>query len=563
MSDASTRVMVIGLDGATMDLIEPWAKEGSLPNLGRLMKSGVSGRLASTIPPFTPIAWTSMTTGVNAGKHGVFDFFRTFHEEGERSFVTSQERRAEPIWSMLSRKGKKVCVMGVPITNPPDPVNGIMLSCSVDTASVATYPKKLLKELEEKYGDLPSQLTQPNMENPSLKWFEKQIEVTNNIALDLLAREKWDFFMVVLSYTDHAGHYFWHLHDPNSPFYSSAMQKSSGNVLKEVYKVADTTVGELKKCAGEDVATIILSDHGMGPYKKDLHVNHWLEANGFLKFKFTHAALEKNLHHHMKRFDIGIIKGRGSGVLRPMVRGWTEGIPGVLKGQLDRGMLNAAKKYRLTVDIDWERTSAYAVTGGLVRINLKGREPHGIVEPGEEYEKLQGQIIERIKGLSDPSTGKKLVKYVERKQKILKGPMVDGAPDIFMLLSDESYRPTIDCIPIASVIDRPGNTKISGVHTYMGMIILQGEPFEKGKEISGASLLDLVPTILPMYNMKIPSDIDGKARKEVFKKGYLARHPVEISKEKTQVPSAKGHMEYSQKDKEIIEDRLRSLGYIG
>ncbi len=149
------RVLVIGLDGATLDLICPWVKEGRLPNLARLMKGGIYGKLESTIPAQTPVAWTSFMTGMNAGKHGIPDYVTHEPNSYKIEYINATYRRAKPIWSIVGDRGGRVGVVNVPMTYPPEAVNGFMIS-GMDTPgtdATFTYPPDLYGEITEKFGD--------------------------------------------------------------------------------------------------------------------------------------------------------------------------------------------------------------------------------------------------------------------------------------------------------------------------------------------------------------------------------------------------------------------------
>jgi Type I phosphodiesterase / nucleotide pyrophosphatase len=160
------RLLIIGLDGATFDVITPWAQEGKLPNLRKLLENGAHGALKSTIPPMSPPAWTSFMTGKNPGKHGVFDFTARKPYSYDIEFVNARWRRAETIWKIMSEEGKRICVLGVPFTYPPEAVNGVMIS-GIDTPATggiadatAFHPKALYHEIAANLGGY---LISPNL----------------------------------------------------------------------------------------------------------------------------------------------------------------------------------------------------------------------------------------------------------------------------------------------------------------------------------------------------------------------------------------------------------------
>ena len=221
------RVLIVGLDGATFDLIRPWVAQGRLPRLQALLAQGTAGELRSTVPPMSPPAWSSFMTGVNPGKHGIFDFTERKPGTYEIQFVSSRQRKAETIWKILSRAGKRVCAVGVPTTYPVEAVNGVMIS-GFDTPAMnekAIHPPGLYAEIVEKVGEyiLSSDVMRHVYDQRidlAVETMLRCIRRKADIAKYLWAREPWDCFMVVFGETDSAIHYFWKHHDPQSPQYA-------------------------------------------------------------------------------------------------------------------------------------------------------------------------------------------------------------------------------------------------------------------------------------------------------------------------------------------------------
>ena len=221
------RTLIIGLDGGSLDLVKQWVEQGDLPNLSKLLEGGTHGHLNSTVPPMTPPAWNSFMTGKNPGKHGIFDFTERVANKLELRIVNSSHRKSETIWKRLSRSGKRVGVIGVPGTFPPEAVNGIMIS-GFDAPGAderAMYPPGLCKELKEKIGGYI--LTADFLQDASQGRVDEAVEKLLNVierkaaaAKYLLSREPWDCFMIVFGETDAVVHHFWKYHDKKSPQYN-------------------------------------------------------------------------------------------------------------------------------------------------------------------------------------------------------------------------------------------------------------------------------------------------------------------------------------------------------
>ena len=204
------RVLVIGLDGATLDLIEPWAEAGQLPNFARLLEQGRAARLASTIPPVSPAAWSSFMTGKNPGKHGVFDF--TVRDLESYGVKVALRPREPTLWGMLSAQGKRVCVVNVPQTYPPEEVNGIMVT-GLGTPSQRdfTFPPGLTSRLRQE--GYPLDLSVDLARDGAERFFEgvcRASEQVTETTIRLMGSRPWDLAMVVLRLTDEIPHFFWH-----------------------------------------------------------------------------------------------------------------------------------------------------------------------------------------------------------------------------------------------------------------------------------------------------------------------------------------------------------------
>lgn len=157
------KIVVIGLDGATFDIIDPLIKKGKLPNLSKIMENGVRGELKSTIHPITPQAWTTFLTGKNAGKHGIFDFTSRKSNSYDIKFINASTRKAQSIFSILSKADKKVGAVAIPFTFPPEKINGFMLS-GIDAPvgnEMAVHPDKIYTEIKRNFGRYYIHLASP------------------------------------------------------------------------------------------------------------------------------------------------------------------------------------------------------------------------------------------------------------------------------------------------------------------------------------------------------------------------------------------------------------------
>ncbi|MFQ5840173.1 MAG: alkaline phosphatase family protein, partial [Candidatus Methylomirabilales bacterium] len=255
MSTHPPRLLIVGLDGATFDLIEPWVRVGELPNLARLIRGGSIGRLASTVPAVTLPAWSSFLTGKNLGKHGIFDFSVHLPESYGLRFVNASDRVGPTFWRLLSQAGRRVCSLWVPATYPPELVNGIVVS-GFDSPVARTmdasfvYPAELFGELRNAVGALRLGVLQQFRIGPG--WHERALaklldgmETKARLAEHLLTRGPWDCFMVVFGESDTVAHHFWMFHDPDSPRRIPGESGVLRDAIRLVYRRLDAIVGRL------------------------------------------------------------------------------------------------------------------------------------------------------------------------------------------------------------------------------------------------------------------------------------------------------------------------------
>ncbi len=433
------RVLIIGVDSATFDLIEPWVAAGHLPNLAKLMAEGAWGPLASTLQPATAPAWVTFMTGVNQGRHGLYDFVRRRPDSYAVEVTNATHVGAPTFFDLLSQAGRRVISVNVPYTSPPRPINGIAVggpfapAMTPELVHPATfYPK--LRELVPDYFMLPeykAQAADPLSDLAAA--LLKEVEQREKLSLHLLRTEPWDLFMVVFMATDEAHHTFW-----------SAMEAADGDplarhrhVIFQVYQRVDQAIGALiaeARAEGRPEPTVIVvSDHGAGPFRAMINLNHWLAGAGFFAFRADAASP---------------VLRQSSNLLRRAAHGYRRHVPSRLRAMI-RARLGARRFDQVkgdfqtalvTAAVDWSRTQAYALgVGGNLYVNLRGREPRGIVAPGAEYEQVCADVIRQLSELTDPETGQRVVKRVHRREALYHGPFLDQAPDLIVEWADYAY----------------------------------------------------------------------------------------------------------------------------
>jgi predicted AlkP superfamily phosphohydrolase/phosphomutase len=557
----SKRILVIGLDGATFDLIEPWAEASHLPTFRRLLAEGAHGPVESTIPPMTGPAWTSFMTGKNPGKHGLYDWIYRHRDSYDVSPVTARHNKEATLWSLLSATGRRVCVFNVPMTFPPAPVNGLMISGmpAPSTKVTITYPPELLAEIEGQVGEYllypdPGQAYSDAGVDAFLDRLYRTTAVRLEVMDNLRKREAWDFFMLVFNGTDTVQHAMWKYMSPKHPLHDPAKFTKYGDAILHYFQYVDEALGQILAGLDDNTVLMLMSDHGFGPFHKFIHVNNWLRREGWLRIKRSpkpslKAALfglgfaPMKVYNVLMRFGLGALK-------REVVRGQGQGL---------------LKKLFLSFDdVDWARTTAYSLGNvGQIRLNVRGREPQGLVEPGDEYEAVRDEIIARLWQMRDPKTGEQVVQEVYRREEVYWGDNVEQAADIVFIPTRMEYFGFGEYEFGSNEIIESMKRGISGTHRPNGICLLWGKPIRAGAEIEHARLYDLAPTILHLMGEPIPADMDGRVLAEALQPEY-SRFQVSAVQHRTPgVSFVPAGTDLSDEDEALVAERLRGLGYVG
>jgi predicted AlkP superfamily phosphohydrolase/phosphomutase len=512
------KVIVIGFDSATFDLIIPWAKEGSLPVFKKLMSEGAWSILRTVMPPMTAPAWSSFFTGRNPGRHGIFDFVRlNGYDIVPVSFLDIE---GLPVWDILSEAGKKVIVYNVPLTYPVRPVNGIMVSgfTTPPFKRDFTYPLDIADEIDKVAGGYriyAKELTAGR--DAYLDSINEVTEKQFKVLRHFIKNKPWDFLFYIFQHGDHVQHHFWR--------YMQGSKNRYTDTIKDFYKKVDGYLAEILQAMDEDTTLMVVSDHGAGPLSRYMHTNNWLLDWGMI-------GLKKDIRTLFKKacFKLNI---------SPALPGKT--------------------RYFFTFkNIDWEKTKAFCFTNHCeIFVNLKGRQPHGAVSPGAEYDSVCNELIERLYKARDPYTNERIVEKAYKRDEVYKGANIDKMPDVVFETFSWKY------------LARGGNkfyssrltekaADMSGTHRPEGIAIFYGNGVRPHHAFKGARIEDMAATILGVFGIGAPADTDGVALSEAFDDGFLnagiSAGQQTRAKQKADV--------YDRQDVEAIQKKLKELGYI-
>jgi predicted AlkP superfamily phosphohydrolase/phosphomutase len=554
----SKRLLVIGLDGASFNVLDGLIEKGYLPSLAKLIASGARADLETTFPPITAVAWSSFVTGKNPGKHGIFEFKRRDLDRGRELAVNASFRRGPAIWDLLCEAGKRVIVHNFPCTYPPRIDNGLMISDFMTPRGRRdfSYPEGLLAELESLFGPYRLHLSQTytggGAEGVLTELFD-ELEYKIKVTRHLMTGQKWDAFFQYFWGTDRIQHELWHIIDDTHPRHDKQEADRYREKVYEYFRRVDEAVGMLVELAGKDSIVWVASDHGFGPAHKYCSFNLWLLEEGFLKLKRDAMTRLKQM-----LFSLGVTPEMAFKLVRRIPLGSLRPARGVSNQPRASKLLGTF--FLSFADVDWSRTVAFAKGNyGQIYVNLKGREPEGSVEQAD-YDAVCRKVIERLRALKDPATAEPWAGEVFRREEIYSGPLVADAPDIAFLPRDMRYLPlgNADFTSNKFMVDAFG---ISGCHRMEGVMIASGSEIKAGIDAKRASIYDIAPTILYLLGQEVPEDTDGRVLAEIISEDYLRSEPLRFASrdERERKPRADVSAE---ENAEIIES-LRNLGYMG
>jgi predicted AlkP superfamily phosphohydrolase/phosphomutase len=500
----SRRTLVVGMEMGDGRLIRRWCDEGRLPTLTKLLQDGRWSWLGTTADALHVSAWPSLYTGTNPGKHGVYYTFQP------RSCLQGYSRFSPGIygeptfWQLLSRNGRRCIVFDAPYTEPEPGFAGIQV---FDWGTWAQYlgtssvPKDVVKSLQRNCGHYPLGLEAHDI--GLVAWDADNMEQRLTSAVEAKARAtvwmmkeyEWDLFFTVFGETHPAAHYCWP-DDDRGEF--DAPQ------LLRIYQALDSAIAKIVDAAGDDTSVFIVSGDGVGPNHSGWHLlPEVLEKLGYFVAGGSTPDDEADATPQKGRFDP--VKALRNLLPKDFRKALARKLPTALRDKLAQRVD--------TADIDWSRTRAFCLPTdleGYIRVNLRGREPQGIVEPGEEYQTVCRDLARNLRELKNPETGEAAVREVIITTDDLPGPHTDQLPDIVVCWSDAARISSLESEAIGTVSgDSPDGR--TGTHRPPGFILAKcgdGVSIDFPEE---AHIFDFAPTLLDGFGIEKPSDMDGTA----------------------------------------------------
>lgn len=533
MMNISAKILILGLDGATWRLLNPLMAAGELPNLQKLCQTGAHGSLFSAIPPLTAPAWVTFQTGANSGKHSIFDF-RLFDRATRNLWLASaRDVQLPTLWQLASEVGKQVIAINVPVTYPPQPVNGIviggMLAQSEDESLI--YPPSRAPEIlarHPNYRISPPVISQRKVMGRRT-YVDAAIQTEHHraeLALDLLQHEPWDVFMVQNQCLDYIQHAYYHLLDRAAPEFDEA---GYADVIR-FFRAMDDNVGRMVAAAPAHTDIVVVSDHGFKLQHRLVHLAPWLRDNGYLIEALTPR---QRLMQLLRRADV--LK------LRRHLAHW------VLRGKTKR--FGAAAQSAIT-RIVWAKSRAFTAIGsisGCIYIN------RDIVD---DVDGLKRELADKLKTMTDPQTGRRVVERVLFGDDIYSGPYAVNGPDIIVEPAEDFTFGAPSLIAHQKPFtDIDFELEIPGGHHPEGIFIWAG-PGVPAAEHSAANLMDIAPTVLARMGLSVPNHMDGRVL------GHLFDTPPEADFYDWMPTSVTSGAAYSADDEAALTQRLSDLGYL-
>jgi len=510
------RVLVVVVDGADLEFIEPMIEEGRLPAMARLFREGVHGTLFSTIPPVMPPVWGAITAGKDPGQTGFYQWTVLAGGTYQGAPVTGASfAREMRIWDLVGEAGGRVVLMNIPFSFPPMEVEGVLI-CGppADPSGIFTYPPGLSEPLRQT-GYVPFYQTRQTAED-----YVAAIGERGEMSARYMRKLEWNLCIVAFRNLDELCRFY----------------IDDREAVEAAYVQADQALGQMVETAGPETTVMLVSGQGYFPraYDRYFSINRWLLEEGFLN-----------------------------------LRGWIDDSLRVIPFTEEEDLEDLGLgRYQIL----WPRTVAFSIADcqsnfGHLQINVRGREPSGLVEDGAEYDRTLQTIKRELLNFRDPETGERIVTHVYTRDEVSRGDHVALLPDIFfetvpgvlpLGLSPRGYfelTQTVGPLEIGRNHPFPGNQNREGVFALTGPDVRVGERVD-------SELINVAPTILYLLGLPVPPDFSGRVIEEAFTPEHLTGTPVRMGKDAAR---RKGEPEFivspGPPDAEERET-LHALGYL-
>jgi predicted AlkP superfamily phosphohydrolase/phosphomutase len=555
----NSRVLVVGVDGCTWNLLGPWIDRGYLPAFKKVKDAGCFGKLTSTFQSDSASAWASFATGKYPHKHGLTGFLVRDPQTHDLELMNSTLLKTDTLWQILSGYGLKIGVINLPIAYPVMPINGFMIGGMLTPSlNRSTYPRDLHKEIASVADYIidtsrSAFKTGLNGDQDYCDYSMKSLRQRGKAVSHLMRTKVWDVLVAVFTETDRVQHYFWADMDENHHLHASKSGRFK-NVILDHYKLMDSILAELMEVAGQTCNVLVVSDHGFAGSVKRFYLNNWLRDKGYLVAKKAGGRnISKILRPIAQRLPLS------AGAKNWMFAHIRRGLRGFMVknfGEEENGF-----KWEL---IDWQRTQAYADVDRGIHIKAE------IFKDSAKYESLRDRIRSQLMDMKDSETGENVIANVMFREELYGDDCSASVPDLII----QPQQDVVDCLrnygelavgPTAStefLLPLPCN--LTGAHIRDGVFLACGEKIQKlGQELQNVSIIDIAPTILSLVGLGEQANMDGRVLDEIFAETGELSQRQRLNRAATEMLQISDDKRpFTNSEKKTISERLKQLGYL-
>jgi len=528
-----TKVLLLEMDAGDRELISRWAADGTMPVFGRLLNSGLSGDTMSLRDFFVGGIWPSLCTGVTPDRHGIHSQVQL--RNGTYDFFDSDinsEIKRRPFWETLSKAGRRVAILDIPLSGLSDRLNGIQSvewGCHDRVYGFRARPPEFEQDVKDRFGSHPLDVICNDHGDTVEDFIDLRdklvagVRKKRDLTKHYLGQGGWDFFAQVFTESHCAGHQCWHLHDADYPGHDPDMVAATGDPMRDVYREIDAAIGDVLQLVDDTTTVVVLAGHRMA---------HKCGAQ-FLLPDILDALGVAILNSPQKKDAVDrvdevltwgwqhtpqLIKKPLQG-LRQALRGWIDERDPAPSFPPSVSRLDVANSHCFTMDI------GFPVSG--IRLNLVGREPHGLIETGAEAERFCEQLSEDLLAIVDLETGTKMVTEVRKTDDDYHGEYRNTLPDLLVEWNVEHRLGSTGCgDPAGSylrlhsdkmgVVEGTNHYVRTGDHRPEGMFVAFGPGVPQGRLDRTVSIMDFAPTFCQLLDTELP-DVDGVPIEELLR----------------------------------------------
>lgn len=505
-SSSTPRQLIIGVDAMEWDLVTRWTEAGKLPNLSRLLQQGTHAELTTIADSLPDASWQCLCSGLNPAHLARYFYVQNDPTTGAMRYLPDDSWGIKFFWDYLSEAGIRVGVIDIPHTLATNFTRGFQLSWGTHGLHGERFstPPSMLKQVDEQFGRHPAgecdAANSRRARKAQLVRLLDGVKAHGELFRQCMVDHEWDVLMGVFSAPHCAGHMYWHNMDPKHPRHDPNDEEGLAKAIEEIYCAIDREIGALIEAAGPEVRVYVVSPLGMGPlYHASWNLPDLLEGWGFgSKATLDYRPQPRAASINPWRILRMIMPGKLQYAIYSM-------LPHRIREEL---MFRFYQGNR-----SWEGCRAFAVPNndvtGAIRINLKGRDARGVVEPAE-YDGICEEICAALAELIDPESGRPVAEHISRIHRELRGPHLDELPDITVQWANSFPWSALRSPRLGTMKIREQDSR-SGAHTRNGFLIAFGDGIEHGAKLpASTSIYDFMPTIMKTAGVAIPAACEGR-----------------------------------------------------